>query len=127
MNFLIITGWRKSSYDFFQKRFFLGQKHMTGQKHRTETYESNFHAPPPSLTDYKTGYNQAWTNAMGGLFLPPYSPDLNLLDYSVWSILEAKACAKPHKSLHALRRSLEAAWETLTLETVGKLTVFRNV
>jgi hypothetical protein len=27
---------------------------------------------------------------------PPNSPDLNPLDYSVWSILEEKACAKPH-------------------------------
>uniref|UniRef100_A0A914CD30 Transposase n=1 Tax=Acrobeloides nanus TaxID=290746 RepID=A0A914CD30_9BILA len=26
----------------------------------------------------------------------PNSPDLNPLDYSIWGILEAKACAKPH-------------------------------
>ncbi|CAJ0945353.1 unnamed protein product, partial [Mesorhabditis belari] len=38
---------------------------------------------------------------------PPYSCDLNPLDYSVWSILKARAaCAKPHKSLEALKRSL---------------------
>ena len=51
---------------------------------------------------------------------PPYSPDLNPMDFSIWGILEAKACAKPHKSLEALRRSLNAAWETLPLETVCK-------
>ena len=26
---------------------------------------------------------------------PPNSPDLNPLDYAIWSILEEKACAKP--------------------------------
>ncbi|KAM8711928.1 hypothetical protein ACLKA7_012439 [Drosophila subpalustris] len=37
---------------------------------------------------------------------PPYSPDLNPTDYSLWSILEAKACAEPHKSLEAMKQSL---------------------
>ena len=36
---------------------------------------------------------------------PPYSPDLNPMDYSVWAILEARACAKPHKNLETLRQS----------------------
>ena len=27
---------------------------------------------------------------------PLNSPDLNVLDYSLWSILEAEACSKPH-------------------------------
>ena len=27
---------------------------------------------------------------------PPYSPDLNVMDYSIWSILESKACTKHH-------------------------------
>ena len=35
-----------------------------------------------------------WRNNDGDW--PPNSPDLNPLDYSVWSILEEKACAKPH-------------------------------
>ena len=30
---------------------------------------------------------------------PPYSPDLNPMDYSIWSILETKACSKSHKSI----------------------------
>ena len=30
---------------------------------------------------------------------PPYSPDLNGMDYSIWSILESKACAKPHRNV----------------------------
>ncbi|KAL7737264.1 hypothetical protein ACLKA6_012888 [Drosophila palustris] len=47
---------------------------------------------------------------------PPYSPDLNPMDYSVWSILEARACAKPHKSLEALKQSLLLEWDRLSPE-----------
>ena len=43
---------------------------------------------------------QAWLNENIPDFItkeewPPYSPDLNPMDYSIWSILETKACAKP--------------------------------
>lgn len=49
---------------------------------------------------------------------PPYSPDLNPLDYSIWSILEAKACCKPHTSIEALKTSLRAAWHNISTETL---------
>ena len=44
---------------------------------------------------------------------PPYSPDLNPLDFSVWSVLESKACSTPHKTLDSLKRSLKKAWDEL--------------
>lgn len=44
---------------------------------------------------------------------PPYSPDLNPLDYSVWSVLEAKVSAKRHNNPEQLKRSLMAAWEEI--------------
>lgn len=47
---------------------------------------------------------------------PPYSPDLNPMDYSVWSILETRACAKPHKNLEALKQSLLREWDKLSPE-----------
>ncbi|KAM8707532.1 hypothetical protein ACLKA7_005075 [Drosophila subpalustris] len=47
---------------------------------------------------------------------PPYSPDLNPMDYSVWSTLEARTCAKPHKSLEALKQSLLLEWDRLSPE-----------
>ena len=40
---------------------------------------------------------------------PPNSPDLNVMDYSIWSILEAEACSKPHQSIDALKKSLVKA------------------
>lgn len=44
---------------------------------------------------------------------PPYSPDLNPLDYAIWGILEAKACAHAHKTVDDLKRSLEHAWDEI--------------
>jgi inhibitor of nuclear factor kappa-B kinase subunit alpha len=52
---------------------------------------------------------------------PPYSPDLNPMDYSVWSILEARACAKPHKSLGALRCSLEEQWAKISVDELRRI------
>ncbi|KAI6648741.1 hypothetical protein LOD99_7128 [Oopsacas minuta] len=41
---------------------------------------------------------------------PPSCPDLNPLDYSGWANLEARACAKPHKSLDSLKLFLQREW-----------------
>jgi hypothetical protein len=30
---------------------------------------------------------------------PAHTPELNVMDYSVWSILEAATCLKPHKTV----------------------------
>nr|CAD2187203.1 unnamed protein product [Meloidogyne enterolobii] len=49
---------------------------------------------------------------------PPYSPDLNPMNYSFWSILESRTCAKPHKSLESLRHSLTREWLLITLKEV---------
>ena len=46
----------------------------------------------------------------------PYSPDLNPMDYSVWSILEARACATRHISLESLKQSLRREWDRLSPE-----------
>lgn len=47
---------------------------------------------------------------------PSNSPDLNPMDYSVWSILEARACAKPHTSIDSLKKSLKQAWNQISTE-----------
>lgn len=47
---------------------------------------------------------------------PPYSPDLNPMDYSVWAILEARACATPHKNLDSLRHSLLREWNKISVQ-----------
>jgi hypothetical protein len=45
---------------------------------------------------------------------PPYSPDLNLLDFSVWSVLQEKVQATPHTSFAALRRSITRQWDRMS-------------
>lgn len=52
---------------------------------------------------------------------PPYSCDLNPLDYSVWSILESRACAKPHQTLAALKQSLIREWDKITVADVRQI------
>jgi hypothetical protein len=39
---------------------------------------------------------------------PPYSPDLNSLDFDIRLVLQAKAQAMPHSNLIALRLSIAA-------------------
>ena len=38
---------------------------------------------------------------------PPSSPDLNPMDFGIWSLLQERACKKPHKSLKSLKRALQ--------------------
>lgn len=51
---------------------------------------------------------------------PPNSPDLNVLDYTIWSILKADACSKPHQSIDALKKSLVAAWNRIPQEVIDR-------
>ena len=51
---------------------------------------------------------------------PPNSPNLNVLDYSIWSILEAEACSKPHQSVEALKKSLVAAWNKIPQKVIDR-------
>jgi hypothetical protein len=58
---------------------------------------------------------------------PSASPDLNPLDYHVWSKLEAKACAKPHTSIEALKKSLTREWDRIPMETLrNSILVWRS-
>jgi hypothetical protein len=51
---------------------------------------------------------------------PPYSLDLNPLDFSVWSVLQEKVQATPHTSLAALRRSITKEWNRMSLAYVHR-------
>ena len=49
---------------------------------------------------------------------PPSSPDLNPMDYSIWSILESKACARSHSNIKSLKESLEKECARIPQETL---------
>ncbi|KAI6653138.1 hypothetical protein LOD99_3974 [Oopsacas minuta] len=38
---------------------------------------------------------------------PTSSPDLNPMNFCIWSILESRVCAKPHKNVESLKSSLK--------------------
>ena len=44
---------------------------------------------------------------------PSNSPDLNPLDYSVWSVVETNSCKTPHPNVDSLKTSVAKAWRAL--------------
>ena len=48
---------------------------------------------------------------------PPSSPDLNPMDFVVWSILESKACSSNYSSIEALKAKLCTCWDKISPET----------
>ena len=49
---------------------------------------------------------------------PARSPVFNALDFSIWSILEAKVSACPHTSLDALKAKLKKEWDAIPKEQI---------
>ena len=49
---------------------------------------------------------------------PPSLPDLNPLNFSIWSILEANVNETPHKNLALLKRKLLIKWEKIPLSVI---------
>ena len=67
-----------------------------------------------SAPGHKANETQEWLSEECPDFIsrdkwPSNSPDLNPMDYSVWSILEEKACAKSHYNVESLKRALTKA------------------
>jgi hypothetical protein len=54
---------------------------------------------------------------------PANSSYLNPLDYSIWSILEAKACVKPLKDIESLKCALIQALDEITPEILAKIEI----
>ena len=38
------------------------------------------------------------------------------MDYSIWAILEARACATPHKNLESLKQALLREWDKIPVQ-----------
>ena len=49
---------------------------------------------------------------------PARSPDLNPLDYSIWSILEKRVCPTPHQTLESLKAKLMKERDAISQETL---------
>ena len=83
--------------------------------------QGELHAPTRLLgTSNRT---QEWLTTNMANFWPmdvwhPSSPDLNPLDYSVWSVLESRACKSPHNSVNALKASIVRSWQSLSKQYI---------
>ncbi len=44
---------------------------------------------------------------------PPSSPDLNPMDFCVWSVLEANSCVKSHRTVESLKFTLQKEWKKI--------------
>uniref|UniRef100_A0A7I5EDS2 DDE_3 domain-containing protein n=1 Tax=Haemonchus contortus TaxID=6289 RepID=A0A7I5EDS2_HAECO len=47
---------------------------------------------------------------------PSNSPDLNPMDYSVWSYLQQKVSSSPHRSLDSLKAALQMEWQKIDVD-----------
>ena len=46
----------------------------------------------------------------------PSSPDLNPLDYAIWSVLENKTNTSSHRNIGSLKTAIEEEWNKMTEE-----------
>ena len=51
---------------------------------------------------------------------PSSSPDLNPMDFAIWTILESRVCAAAHSRIAALKLALETAPSNLGGDTVRR-------
>jgi inhibitor of nuclear factor kappa-B kinase subunit alpha len=93
------------------------QSHF-GDRHWTFQQDS---APAHKAYDTQTWLESNFPDFINVQQWPPYSPDINPMDYSIWSILESNACSKSHTSIDDLKSSLVKAWNEISLDTIAKV------
>ena len=62
----------------------------------------------------KDNFKSFWSNELW----PPSFPDLNPMDFGIWSILERKACAVSHSNVEKLKKKLKESWAKIESETI---------
>ena len=76
-----------------------------------------------SVPAHKAGSMQVWREGHVPDFIsmaewPSSSPDLNPLDYKLWSVLEGIVCKKRHPTINSLKQSLMSAVADFSIETM---------
>ena len=54
-------------------------------------------------------------------FWPPQLPDLNPIDFSVWTHIESKACKVRHSSVEELKFSVNRSWASMRKDFIPKV------
>ena len=76
-----------------------------------------------SAPSHGSKFTQSWIQRKIPSFIskknwPARSPDLNPLDYSIWSTLKNKVCSTPHPTVEALKAKLLKEWDAIPQETL---------
>ena len=86
---------------------------QTTRRRRGMTWSQVARTVSPSISSHD--FISFWSKEVW----PPTSPDLNRMDFGIWSILEQKACSQSHSSVEALKRKLVKSWEEIDGKTVS--------
>lgn len=73
------------------------------------------HSAKSTISLLKKSFSKVWCKGIW----PPYSPDLNPMDYSVWGILSSAIQGRRFATLEALKTALRRAWNKITTEQLS--------
>lgn len=93
------------------------QRHF---KKRRWTFQQDW-APAHSAKSTMNFCEAHFPNTWGKDLWPANSPDLNPMDFSVWGILESKACATNHTTVESLKRALQKAWDEIPKKMLANI------
>ena len=87
----------------------IGNEEITLQQHGATSHTTRM------IQDWwKKNFKSFWIKNLW----PPSFPDLNPMDFLMWSILKLKACAVFHSSIEVLKTKLTKPWTKTDVETV---------
>uniref|UniRef100_A0A914CVH4 Tc1-like transposase DDE domain-containing protein n=1 Tax=Acrobeloides nanus TaxID=290746 RepID=A0A914CVH4_9BILA len=117
----------QSNYvEMLQEHLIPWAKKVFGWDDGTEEYEVEWVYQQDSAPSHKAKETQRWLRENVPDFItvldwPPYSPDLNPLDYSILGYIKSIACTKPHESVKSLKKAIRKAWDEMPDEIVKRV------
>lgn len=86
------------------------RKHFKNERWTLQQDWAPAHSARSTMEFCKNNGIDVWDKSLW----PANSPDLNPMDFSIWSILEQKACSTNHKSVESLKLSLQREWAKIS-------------
>ena len=89
----------------------------------TESFGTNFIFTQDGAPAQTANVTQKWCNDHFQGFWdktmwPPSSPDINPMDFAIWSILESEVSTRSYPNLDSLKAAIRSAWAKLDEEVV---------